>query len=170
MLQALSQRFVYACEFLDFRRQKRDETGFIGLPHEVRIDVAELFQIQPPRGLVDPVQVENGRGFIHAEDFLIAMAPTQANQVGIHRFGQVTHVAIGERRQGAMPLGQFRAVGPMNHRHMRKFGYTPAHRRIDWQLAKRVAEMIVASNDMGYAHVMVVDHHGQHIGWCSVGA
>ena len=46
----------------------------------------------------------------------------------------------------------------------------PAHRADDRQLAEGVVEMVVAADDVGDAHVMVVDHHRQHVGRRAVGA
>ena len=43
-------------------------------------------------------------------------------------------------------------------------GDVPAHRLIDLGLARRVGQMIVAANDMGDAHVVIVDDDRQHIG------
>ena len=53
---------------------------------------------------------------------------------------------------------------------MRHAGNVPAKRIVDLLLARRVDQVIVAANDMGDAHVVVVDHHGQHIGRGSVAA
>src|ERR1700733_1016273 len=51
---------------------------------------------------------------------------------------------------------------------MRHAGYVPAERVLDLLLTRRVDQVIVAANDMGDAHVVVVDYHGQHIGRGSV--
>jgi hypothetical protein len=37
-------------------------------------------------------------------------------------------------------------------------------------LARGVDQVIVAANDVGHAHVVVVDHHGEHVGRVTVGA
>ena len=41
---------------------------------------------------------------------------------------------------------------------------------IDLHLARGVVQVIVAADDMGDAHVVIVDHHGQHVGGVAVGA
>ncbi len=46
----------------------------------------------------------------------------------------------------------------------------PAKRLIDLRLARRVGQMIVAADDMGHAHVVIIDHDRQHIGRVAVGA
>jgi hypothetical protein len=34
----------------------------------------------------------------------------------------------------------------------------------DHQLAKGVVDMVIAADHMGHAHIVIVHHHGQHIG------
>jgi hypothetical protein len=41
---------------------------------------------------------------------------------------------------------------------------------VDLLLAGRVGEVVVATNDVSDGHVVVVDHHRQHIGRRAVGA
>ena len=43
-------------------------------------------------------------------------------------------------------------------------------RVVDLLLARRVGEVVVAADDVGDAHVVVVDHDRQHVGRRSVGA
>ncbi len=45
-----------------------------------------------------------------------------------------------------------------------KDGDVPAHGIVDLRLPRRVREVVVAANDVGDAHVMIVDHDGKHIG------
>src|SRR2546430_16160139 len=52
----------------------------------------------------------------------------------------------------------------MDERNMRHDRGAPAKRLIDLHLARRVGEMIVAANDMGDAHIMIIHNHGEHIG------
>ena len=42
--------------------------------------------------------------------------------------------------------------------------HVPAERLIDLRLAGGIGEMVVAADDVGDAHVVVVDHDGQHVG------
>ena len=46
----------------------------------------------------------------------------------------------------------------------------PAQRLIDLGLAEGVVEMVVAADDMGDAHVVIVHHHREIIGRRAVGA
>src|SRR4029079_722463 len=40
----------------------------------------------------------------------------------------------------------------------------PTHRLVDLRLPRGVGQMIVAANDMGDAHVVIVDHDGEIVG------
>ncbi len=51
---------------------------------------------------------------------------------------------------------------------MRHLRYVPAHGIVDDRLARGVGEMVVAANDMGDAHVVVIDHDSVHIGRCAI--
>ena len=46
----------------------------------------------------------------------------------------------------------------------------PAERLIDLRLARRVGQMIVAADDVGDAHVVIVDHNREHVGRVAVRA
>ena len=69
-----------------------------------------------------------------------------------------------------MALGQFAAVGPMNHRDMGEIGLRPTHGIVKLDLAKGVGQMVVAADDLGNAHVVIVDNDGVHIGGRTVAA
>ncbi len=43
-------------------------------------------------------------------------------------------------------------------------GTSQPHRLVDLHLAGGVGEVVVAADDMGDAHVVVVDHDGEHVG------
>ena len=49
-------------------------------------------------------------------------------------------------------------------------GQRPAHRLEHLGLAEGVVQMVVAADDMGHAHVVIVHHHGKHVGGRAVGA
>jgi hypothetical protein len=74
-----------------------------------------------------------------------------------------------------VPLGELGAIGAVDQRDMGIDGLGPAtldriHRMVDRQLAEGVVEVVVAADDMGHAHVVIVDHHREHIGRRAVGA
>ncbi len=48
-------------------------------------------------------------------------------------------------------------------------GYRPVHGPVDQRLARGVAEVLLAADDVGHAHVVVVRGHGQIVGGIAVG-
>src|SRR3546814_12542570 len=74
-----------------------------------------------------------------------------------------------------MALRQLGPVLTVDQRNVRIDRLIPAafdglHRAIDRQLAESIVEMIVAADHMAHAHVVIVDHHREHIGGRAVGA
>src|SRR5680860_1657595 len=63
-----------------------------------------------------------------------------------------------------MPFRQVGAGGPVDQGHMGIARRSPAERLEDLRLPRRIGEMVVAANDMGDAHVMIVDHHCKIVG------
>ena len=49
-------------------------------------------------------------------------------------------------------------------------GSVPAERVVEDLLAGGVGQVVVAADDVGDAHVVVVDDHGEHVGRRAVGA
>ncbi|MNQ93829.1 hypothetical protein D3C85_1093110 [compost metagenome] len=73
-------------------------------------------------------------------------------------------------RLGAVTLGQLGAVGAMDQRDVGEGRPGPAERVIDQALAGGVVQVVVAANDVGHAHVVIVHHHGQIVGGGAVRA
>src|SRR5260221_343854 len=63
----------------------------------------------------------------------------------------------------AVALERLGPVGPMDERNMRNRGHLPAERVVDLGLPRSVGEMVVAPDDVGHAHIVIVDHHRQHV-------
>ena len=67
-----------------------------------------------------------------------------------------------------MAFGKLRAVSAVDQRNVGidRIGPTTlnfVHRANDRQLAEGIAEVIVAANHVSHAHVVIVDHHREHI-------
>ena len=115
-------------------------------------------------------QVEGRDHLLGREDFLVAVAPAEPHQVVAHRRRQVAHGAIGIDAERAVTLRELGAVRPVDQRDVRHHRHGPAERLIDLGLPRGVVEVVVAADDVGHAHVVVVDHDGQHVGRIAVGA
>jgi hypothetical protein len=63
-----------------------------------------------------------------------------------------------------MALGEFCSVCAMDQRDVRVDRLFPSHGADQHQLAERVVEMVIAANNVGDAHVMIIDHDRQHVG------
>lgn len=98
------------------------------------------------------------------------MAPSEPDQIIAQRRRQVSHGPIGVHAQRAMALGKLRAVGSVDQGNVGHAGDAPAERVVDMLLARGVDQMIVAANDMRDAHVVIVDHNGEHVGRITVAA
>ena len=98
------------------------------------------------------------------------MAPAEAKKIVAQRLGQIAHFAIGIDAQGAVTLRQLGSVGAVDQRHVRELGRVPAERAIDLGLAEGVGEMVVAADDVGDRHVVIVDDDGEVVGRRAVGA
>ena len=98
------------------------------------------------------------------DDLLIAMAPAQAQQVVAHRGCQIAHIGIGLGAERAMALGKLGAVGPMDQRDMREFGHGETGCDVKLRLPRGIGEVVVATDDMGHAHVVIVHHDRKIVG------
>ncbi len=76
----------------------------IALPNPVRIDEAQLGEVETGRRAVDVGDVEPFDGLGVVEDFVVAVRPAKASQVVAHRFGQIAQLLIVADRLGAVTL------------------------------------------------------------------
>ena len=140
-----------------------EKIGVAGLPQIVAIEAFELGKVETRRRAPDLRQIEGCHHLLGREDFLIAVAPAQPHEIIAHSGRQISHRPVRIHAERAMPLGQFRAIRPMDERDVRHHRNAPAQRIVDLRLSRGVGEVIVAADDMGYAHVVVVHHDGEHV-------
>ena len=95
------------------------------------VDVGQLVEIQPGRGLADTVEVEPFQGLGIAEQFVVAVAPAQPGQIVAHGLGQIAHLGIFVDRLSPVPLGQFGPVGTVDQRDVGEDRAGPGERVID---------------------------------------
>ena len=53
---------------------------------------------------------------------------------------------------------------------MRIDWHWPSHGFNNFHLPERIIEMVITTDHMGHPHIMVINHHGQHIGWRAITA
>ena len=127
-------------------------------------------KVEPRRRLADLGEIELRRRLLLRHHVIVAVAPAQAHQVGVHRFRQIAHVAPFVHGQRAVALGELLAVVAVDQRHVRELRRRPAHGLEDRDLPGGVGQVIVAADDVGDAHVVIVDHDREHVGRLAVGA
>ncbi len=128
------------------------------------VEAFQLGEIEAGGRAADAWQVEGGDHFLGGKYLLVAVAPSEPDQVIAQRRRQVSHGAIGIHAQRPVALREFRAVGPMDQGNVRHAGNVPRQRIVDLLLARGVDQVVVAADDVGDAHVVIVDHDGEHVG------
>ena len=126
-------------------------------------------RVEPRRRAAHGVEAEPRDGIGHADHLVVAVAPTQTQQMVAHRFGQDSLVAPRAYRERAVPFGQLRPVGAVDQRYVGEGRPLPAERGVDLALAKGIGQMIVAANDVRDVHVVIVHDDRQRVGRRSVG-
>ena len=157
----------------DVRQQlleRGDQIGVGGGADVMAVEIFQLGEIEARRRAADLRQIERGDHLLGREDLLVAMRPAEPDQIVAHRRRQIAHGAVGIDAERAVALGQLGAVRPVDQRDMRHDRHVPAERLVDLLLPRGVGEVVVAADDMGDAHVVVVDHDRQHVGRRAVGA
>ena len=71
---------------------------------------------------------------------------------------------------GSVPLAQLLLVGAEQERHVQELGRRDAQGLVDHDLLGRVADVVVAADDVGDLHGHVVDDHGEVVRHGAVGA
>ena len=133
------------------------------------VQTVELGEIEPRGGAADGIDIEPLDGLLGRDDLVVAMTPTEPEEIIAQCFRQIAEVAIGVDREGAVAFRQLCAVLTVDQRHVGEFRQRPAKRVVDLFLAEGVVQVVVAADHMGNAHIMVVDNDGQVVGWRAVG-
>ena len=131
----------------------------VALLDVVRVEVFELVVVEARRRLGAAFEGEPLYGLLRGEDFVVAVRPRQALQVVAHCLGQVTQRLVLLHARGAVALLQLLAVGPVDERDVPEVGRRPAAGLVDLELARRVGDVIRASDHVRYRHVVVVHDH-----------
>ena len=88
----------------------------VGLAQIVPFRLSSLSKSMRARRPADAVQVEPFDRLVGRDDFVVAVAPAEAQQVVAHGRGQIAHVAIGLDAERAVALGQLLAVRAVDQR------------------------------------------------------
>ncbi len=99
----------------------------------------------------------------------LRMGPAEQRQVVHERFGQVAVATILGDAGGAVALGELLAVGTQDQAEVDELGLLPAERPVQERLAGGVREVLLAPDDVGDAHLEVVDDGGEVVRRGAVG-
>ena len=97
------------------------------------------------------------------------MTPAEPEQRIAHGGGQNAELGIGTDGDRTVPLGELRAVLAVDQRYVGVSRRLPSEGAEELGLAKGVGEVVVAPNDVGDPHILVVDDHREHVGRRAVG-
>src|SRR3546814_19404651 len=93
------------------------------------VQILELLEIEARGRAADIREIEPVHRLLATDDLGIAVAPTETQEIIVHRFGQIAKlVAIGVDAQRAVALRQFGAVGAVDQRNMGTDGLAPLPR------------------------------------------
>src|SRR3546814_5267073 len=89
------------------RHNKTGQTGILGLPNIMAVQIFQLLQIETRRRSADAVQIKQFDRPITRNDFLVTIAPAEPQQIIGDSFRQHSHIiAIGITAQGSVTLGK----------------------------------------------------------------
>ena len=130
-------------------------------------EFAAVFALQPEKFLeVEPgVVPENLRQVESLDDFgegkflgVFLGRPAQEAEVIVHGFGQKTFLEIGSKRRATVALAHLAAVGVQDERDVsvvRRFDAECFEQR---DVLGSVAQVVLAANDVRYAHLEIVHY------------
>ena len=92
------------------------------LAHVVAVQVLELREIEARRRPSDAAEIEGLDHLLGGENFLVAVAPAEADEIVAQRDRQIAESPVGIDAERAVTLRELRAVRPMDQRDMRHLG------------------------------------------------
>ena len=129
------------------------------------VEPFELGAIENGIGSADAGKREALDQFGGAEHFsAIPAGPAEEREKIAESFRQEAFVAIGAHAGGAVAFGEAGAVGAQDERDVRKDRRLGAESAVEQDLFGRVGNVIGAANDMGDAHVDVIDNSAELVG------
>src|SRR3546814_19077464 len=108
------------------------------------VQILELLEIEARGRAADIREIEPVHRLLATDDLGIAVAPTETQEIIVHRFGQIAKlVAIGVDAQRTVALRQFGAAGAVAPRYLGTDGLAPLPRPDHAKLAVSVVQVDV---------------------------
>ena len=135
------------------------------------VEPLELLGVEHGVARADAVERERLHQFLAREQLAVAFArrPAEQRQEVEHRLGQEPLPLVLHHRRRAMALAQASLVGAEDQRHVREARHGRPKRLVEQHLLRGVRDVVVAADDVGDAHVDVVDDDRQVVGRVAVG-
>ena len=138
--------------------------------HVDAVQVVELVVVEDRGARADPLEGEEPDEVVAAEDLgAIVVAPAEEREVVEERGRVVAVVPELLHRDGAVPLGELLAVGPVDVAEVRVRGRLRAERLEDADLLRRVRDVVLAADDVRDPVEPVLDGRGEVVGRTPVG-
>ena len=134
------------------------------------IEPLQLVHVKAGSRRIQVGTVKELHQLVQAENFLIAVGPAEADQIVYQGLGQQAVLLILDDSPCTVTLGELGAVLSQNHGHMAEDRLLQAKSAVDKNLAGRIGDMVIAPDDVGNAHFIVVHNDGHVIGGRAVGA
>ena len=129
------------------------------------VDEVQFFHVEHGGPLRDPGKFEKGDGFVPAENLVVLPGgPAEKGEKVEDRVRHVAHVPELVDAGCPVALGEFFLVLPENHGKMAEGRVVPPECIIDEKLLRGVGDMVLAPDDVGDSHTVVVDDHGIVVG------
>ena len=132
--------------------------------------MGQLGEVHPAGGAPDTVDIEQSDRGGAVEDLVVTVTPAEPQQVVAQRLGEKAVVAEFKNGNRAVAFRELGAVSTTDHRQVAEVRQIPAHGPKNLDLSKCVGQVVVAADDVGDRHVVVIDDHGMKVGRCAVAA
>ncbi|CCK07946.1 conserved hypothetical protein [Cronobacter sakazakii 696] len=130
----------------------------------VVVQPQQFIGIERARRFTDRVKRKEFDHLFTREDLLIAVGPAQTHQIVQQRFRQVAVVAVLHNTHRAVTFREFFTVIAVDHRDVRVQRHRRAQRFQNVDLARRVVDMVFATDHVRDFHIPVVHHHTEVVG------
>jgi hypothetical protein len=122
------------------------------------VDPEKLVRVEARVGAVDLRQVELRDHFLDGNDLAIVLGrPAEQAEIITHRGGQITLVDVILDRSAGVALAHLGAVRIEDERDVSVVRRLRAERLDEREMLLRVGKMVFAANDVGDAHLQIID-------------
>ena len=130
----------------------------------MRIERRQFVHVEPGGTAIDVGQVKPRDRLLAGDNLVIPVAPTQPQQRIEHGLDQIALLPVLLNPHRAVTLGQLGPIRAVDQRNMPKGRQVPTGCVVNLRLTKGVVQVIVAPDNVGHAHVVIIHTNGEHVG------